>query len=370
MTTRATGRHHQGDSSEKRTDDGSDVTDTAKAMTPAMGASPHRPRHPVFARLYARVGPKMDEGGLLDHRRRLLAGLSGDVIEVGAGNGLNFVHYPPAVARVVAVEPEPYLRALARESAEAAPVPVEVVDGVAERLPAGDARFDAAVASLVLCSVPNQAAALREIRRVLRPGGSLRFLEHVRAESTAGYAVQRLLDATVWPLFAGGCHTSRDTEAAIVEAGFDVEGVEHVRWPEGFPTPASRHILGSARRDASIEPVACSLDEAGLEARLDEWRALRRDALLAESQAGNVRTTTWSPRSDVRERLERLVEAERACCSWLQFELFEERDAVRLDTTFPPGAEGVLDLVSEPRFAGQTTSGGDTFVPLRKEAAR
>lgn len=98
------------------------------------------------------------------------------------------------------------------------------------------------------------------------------------------------------------------------------------------------------RRDAIIEPIACSLDGAGLEARLEEWRALRRDALIAESRHGNVRTTTWSPRGDVRERLERLVEAEGACCPFLQLELFEERDALRLDTTVPPEAEAVFDL--------------------------
>ena len=206
-----------------------------------------RRRHPLFARFYAWLSPKMDQGGLIAYRQRLLAGLSGSVIEVGAGNGLNFAHYPPAVSRVVAVEPEAYLRGVACRSARTAPVPVEVVEGVAERLPVDDAAFDAAVVSLVLCSVADQRSALREIRRVLRPGGSLRFFEHVRADSLAVYWSQRLLDLTVWPLVAGGCHTSRDTEAAILRAGFDLERVERVRWPEGLPTPTSKHILGSAR---------------------------------------------------------------------------------------------------------------------------
>ncbi len=107
--------------------------------------------HPVFARFYARVSPSMDRGGIADRRRQLLAGLSGRVIEVGAGNGLNFGHYPPEVARVLAVEPEPHLRAIARRAARQASTPVDVVDGVAAQLPADDASFDAAVASLVLC---------------------------------------------------------------------------------------------------------------------------------------------------------------------------------------------------------------------------
>src|SRR4051812_18713873 len=126
-------------------------------------------RHPLFARLYARMTAKPDPEADAN-RREMLDGLSGRVIEVGAGNGLNFRHYPATVAEVVAVEPEPYLRERATAAAAEAPVPVRVVAGVADALPAGDGEFDAAVASLVLCSVPDQPRALGEIRRVLRPG--------------------------------------------------------------------------------------------------------------------------------------------------------------------------------------------------------
>ena len=127
-----------------------------------------RVRHPLFARFYTRVSGAMDRGGLAERRAALLGGLSGEVLEVGAGDGRNFDHYPAAVRRVLAVEPEPYLRAAARRAAERAPVPVEVVDGTAEHLPCPDASFDAAVATLVLCSVSDQRAAVREVRRVLR----------------------------------------------------------------------------------------------------------------------------------------------------------------------------------------------------------
>jgi SAM-dependent methyltransferase len=110
---------------------------------------------PVFARFWLWMSPGLERGGLARHRDALLAGLSGRVIEVGAGNGLNFGHYPPAVTQVIAVEPNPHLRRVAYDAAARAPVPVEVTDAVAERLPAADADFDAAVASLVLCSVPD-----------------------------------------------------------------------------------------------------------------------------------------------------------------------------------------------------------------------
>jgi SAM-dependent methyltransferase len=117
----------------------------------------------------------MDAQGAAEHRRALLAGLTGPVLEVGAGNGRNFAHYPSTVTDVLAVEPEPYLRGLAQVAAGQAPVPVRVVDGTADALPTPDASMKAAVAALVLCSVPDQARALAELHQVLRPGGELRF---------------------------------------------------------------------------------------------------------------------------------------------------------------------------------------------------
>jgi ubiquinone/menaquinone biosynthesis C-methylase UbiE len=205
--------------------------------------------HPIFARLYARLSPAM-EPGVVERRRALLAGLGGRVIEVGAGNGLNFPHYPPKVTEVLAVEPEPYLRGLAQATAERASVPIRVVDGTADRLPAEDGAFDAAIASLVLCSVPDQAHALAELRRVIRPGGELRFLEHVLADTPKLARVQRMVDP-VWPFFGGGCHASRDTLAAIRAAGFEVERVERFRFPEAkLGPPTSPHVIGAARRPA------------------------------------------------------------------------------------------------------------------------
>ena len=195
----------------------------------------------------------MDRGGVAEHRQRLLEGLSGSVVEVGAGNGLNFAHYPAEVSRVLAVEPERHLRAIAQRNAERAAVPIEVVDGVAVHLPAGDGDFDAAVASLVLCSVPDQQAALAELYRVLRPGGQLRFFEHVRAETPTLARIQRLLDATVWPFFLGGCHASRDTAAAIVTAGFQIDRLDRFRFPDGrVVMPSSPHILGVASRPFTV----------------------------------------------------------------------------------------------------------------------
>ena len=207
------------------------------------------PKHPIFERFYGWISPRMDQGGVHAHRRQLLAGLSGRVIEVGSGNGLNFAQYPSEVSRVLAVEPSPHLRELARDNAEGAPVPVEVVDGVAEHLPADDETFEAAVVSLVLCSVPDQRKALREIHRVLRPGGGLHFYEHVRGDTPALQRVQRLVDATIWPLLAGGCHTARDTSAAITNAGFEMQRVDRLRFPDSVVSmPSSPHILGVAVR--------------------------------------------------------------------------------------------------------------------------
>ncbi|MGW6906690.1 class I SAM-dependent methyltransferase [Streptomyces sp. NPDC054940] len=206
--------------------------------------------HPLFARFYARIaGPALDKAGITEHRTRLLSGLAGEVIEIGAGNGLNFPHYPPEVKRVLAVEPEPRLRALAKQAARTAPVQVEVTGGIAEQLPVVDASLDAAVVCLTLCSVADPHAALAELHRVLRPGGQLRFFEHVRADSPGMRRVQRAMDATVWPLLMGGCHTGRDTQAAITTAGFTLTSVEKFAFPETrLPSPAATHILGTAER--------------------------------------------------------------------------------------------------------------------------
>lgn len=204
--------------------------------------------HPVFARLYLRTASRRKAKGEDAHRERLLAGLSGRVIEVGPGNGLNFPFYPDAVERVLAVEPEPLLRRAAKETAISAPVAVEVVDGTAARLPADDESFDAVVASLVLCSVPDQARALSEFRRVLRPGGELRFYEHVVADRPLMAGVQRVADATFWPRVGGGCHLARDTGKAIRDAGFRIDASERFTFSPGAPVPPIPHILGVAAR--------------------------------------------------------------------------------------------------------------------------
>ncbi|MBO2462374.1 class I SAM-dependent methyltransferase [Actinomadura violacea] len=207
-------------------------------------------RHPLFARFYARMSPLM-ERGISRYRSRLLDGLHGRVLEVGAGAGANFEHYPAEVTEVLAVEPEAHLRHVATSAAKQAPVPVEVVDGVAGRLPADDRSCDAAVACLVLCTVPDPDAALAELFRVLRPGGQLRFFEHVRADTAARRRVQRVADATLWPLVSGGCRTGRDTAGAIERAGFLIGRIDRLdRADTGMPLPAAPQILGSATRPA------------------------------------------------------------------------------------------------------------------------
>ncbi len=208
--------------------------------------SQQRPvRHPVFARCYARVGHLLD-AEVAGHRSKLLAGLAGRVIEVGAGNGLSFPHYPATVTEVVAVEPEPYLRRLALAAARRAPVPIRVVDGTAEALPAPDTAVDAVVASLVLCTVQDLDRALAEARRVLRPGGTLRFFEHVRGEDPRLARWQDRLERP-WGWLAGGCHPNRDTVAAITAAGLRVVALERFDL-QAMPALARPHVLGVAER--------------------------------------------------------------------------------------------------------------------------
>ncbi|MGX5657558.1 class I SAM-dependent methyltransferase [Geodermatophilus nigrescens] len=205
-----------------------------------------RPR-PVFSRCYDRVSRRLEEAGMADLRRELLGGLAGVVAEVGCGNGLNFRHYPPAVTRVVAVEPEPRLRAAAEREAGAAGVAVEVHAGTAEELPLPDGAADAAVLCLVLCSIRERARALAEVRRVVGAGGELRFLEHTVAEDRRLRRVQRFVDVAGWPLLAGGCHTATDQVADIERAGFTVRRARRFDFPPArVRVPASPHVLGVA----------------------------------------------------------------------------------------------------------------------------
>jgi ubiquinone/menaquinone biosynthesis C-methylase UbiE len=207
-------------------------------------------RHPIFARLWSRLcGPTLDRAGLGIHRQRLLAGLSGRVLEIGAGDGLNFAHYPSSVTTLIALEPEPRLRALAEQAASTAPIPIQVVAGRAEKLPAEDETFDAAVACLTLCSVADPAAALTELHRVLKPGASLHLLEHVRSDSPRMRRFQRMADATLWPPLMGGCHTGRDTESEVLAAGFGLVSLERFNFPPSqAPSLAGSFILGVAER--------------------------------------------------------------------------------------------------------------------------
>jgi len=206
--------------------------------------------HPLCARLYVRQSRQAERLGLAARRAQLLAGLAGTVLEVGAGNGLNFVHYPTSVAEVIAVEPERHLRALAVRAAAGAPVPVRVVAAVAEQLPFAPAAFDAAVASLMLCSVADVPATLAELHRVLRPGAELRFFEHVASPRRAARALQRAADATVWPRLSGGCHLARETDRLIARAGFVIERCERFSFRIPPLDPPKTHILGVARRDS------------------------------------------------------------------------------------------------------------------------
>ena len=182
-------------------------------------------------------------------RRENLAGLSGRVLEVGAGVGTNFPFYPDTVDQVVAVEPERRLAARAREAAADAPVPVAVTGETVEGF-ASDEPFDAVVCSLVLCSIGDADSVLPQLYSLLRPGGQLRYLEHVASDGIRG-RFQQLVDSSFYPRLLGNCHTHRDTERSIVDAGFQVDRARRERTlPAWAPVPVVEFALGRARRPA------------------------------------------------------------------------------------------------------------------------
>jgi ubiquinone/menaquinone biosynthesis C-methylase UbiE len=205
--------------------------------------------HPFFARFLTVVASRAEGGEEDELRRELLTGLSGRVVEVGSGTGPNFRLYPETVDELVAVEPEDYLRGKAKEAAVLTRRPsIQVIDALADRLPFEDSSFDAAVAAQVLCSVPDQAAALAELRRVLKPGGELRFYEHVVSRNPRRAGFQRLA-GKVTPHIAGGCHPDRDTGRAIEEAGFEIARCRRFSFRQSpLDLPVAPRILGAARR--------------------------------------------------------------------------------------------------------------------------
>ena len=205
-----------------------------------------RKGHRFFAFGYS-ILSRLGEPVLGKHRRRLLADGQGKVVELGSGTGRSFRYYTSAVEGVVATEPDPHMLKRLRRSAPRAPVPVEVVDAVAESLPIEDSSADTVVAMLMLCSVEDPASSLAEARRVLKPGGRLLFFEHVRSSDPKLAAKQDKKEKS-WGKKAGGCRPNRGTEASIRAAGFEITEIDH------FAVPGSRltrpHVLGVARKPA------------------------------------------------------------------------------------------------------------------------
>jgi SAM-dependent methyltransferase len=200
----------------------------------------------VLALLSDRLGAASEEAGLREERRGLLARASGEVLEIGAGTGLNLPLYPPTVTRIVATEPDRHMaRRLARK-ARAAPVPVELMSAPAEALPLAEGSFDTVVGTLVLCTVSDPAAVLAEVARLLRPGGRYLFLEHVRAHD-AGLARWQDRLAPVWGVIGDGCHPNRATLASLRASPLTVCEVHEGRIPKAAPLVRPM-IKGVARR--------------------------------------------------------------------------------------------------------------------------
>lgn len=170
---------------------------------------------------------------ILAERKRWVPQAAGEVLELGVGSGLNLAFYDPArVTRLVGIDPSVKLLARASARVDEAPVPVELVEAAAERLPFDAARFDSAVVSYTLCSVADPAQALAEVRRVLRPGAPLYFVEHGRSDRPGTQAWQRRL-TPAWRTIGGNCHLDRDIAALLRAAGFALTTLETGHAPEG-----------------------------------------------------------------------------------------------------------------------------------------
>jgi ubiquinone/menaquinone biosynthesis C-methylase UbiE len=200
-------------------------------------------RKRFFAATYDRMSRKSEEAGLRDLRHGLLAGAGGSVLEIGGGTGANLLHYDGTVESLVVTEPDPaMLRRLQRNAREQTPL-AKVLRAPAEDLPFEDGSFDTVVSTLVLCGVDDQERSLREIRRVLRPGGQLLFLEHVRSDDPG---LARFQDRINWlNRLVVGCDCNRQTLATIEATGFTVSRLEQTTIPKA-PKFVRPLIVGAA----------------------------------------------------------------------------------------------------------------------------
>jgi len=187
-----------------------------------------------FAALYDRAFAATEEAGLREMRRKALAEARGRTIDLGAGTGANLGLYPDAVTDLVLTEPDPHMLKQLRVKVGEKGVDAEVTDASAESLPFEDASFDTAIFTLVLCTVPHPERALAEVARVLKPGGKLLFLEHVRGEDAGLARWQDRLEKP-WRFVGDGCHCNRDTVASIEASPLTVERVEHDKLPKAPP---------------------------------------------------------------------------------------------------------------------------------------
>lgn len=198
-------------------------------------------RGQILPRIIDRVA---DTPALRELRTEVCSALSGRVLEVGFGSGLNVAHYPDGIESVTAVDPATLGRRLAAERITASRVPVDFAELDGDRLPLGDDTVDEILVTLTLCTIPDVDASLAEMRRVLRPGGTVRFFEHGRAEGATARRLQRRLNP-FWKLIAGGCNLDRPIDELLRRAGFDVD-VERRQLPGGAVF-ASMYV-GTARR--------------------------------------------------------------------------------------------------------------------------
>jgi ubiquinone/menaquinone biosynthesis C-methylase UbiE len=188
----------------------------------------------LFAAVYDRGLKGTEDAGLREMRRETLRAARGRTIDLGAGTGANVGLYPEAVTELVFSEPDPHMIKKLRAKVGEGGANVSLVEAPAERLPFEDSSFDTAVFTLVLCTVPNPTLALAEAARVLKPGGKLLFVEHVRAEDPGLARWQDRLEKP-WRFLADGCHCNRDTVAAIEASALSVEHVEHGGLPKAPP---------------------------------------------------------------------------------------------------------------------------------------